>query len=74
MLRSCNLAELLALPPPAEPPPLAEQPAASLRRYVVDEASGLLFCWMPKVACTSFKAWLRRLAGVADVVHTTDLR
>ena len=52
---------------------LAEQPAASLRRYVVDEASGLLFCWMPKVACTSFKAWLRRLAGVADPLDLKTL-
>ena len=52
---------------------LAEQPAASLRRYVVDEASGLIFCWMPKVACTSFKVWLRRLAGVADPLDLKTL-
>lgn len=45
---------------------VAQQHAASLRRYVVDEKARLIFCLMPKVACTSFRMWLRRLAGASD--------
>lgn len=31
--------------------------------FVVNDAARLVFCWMPKVACTSWKMWLRTLAG-----------
>ena len=45
---------------------VAQQHVASLRRYVVDDKARLIFCLMPKVACTSFRMWLRRLAGASD--------
>ena len=34
-----------------------------LDHLVVNEAARLVFCYMPKVACTSWKMWLRSLAG-----------
>ncbi|CAI5509275.1 unnamed protein product, partial [Closterium sp. Naga37s-1] len=29
-------------------------------QLIVDEGIGLLYCWVPKVACTSWKVWLRQ--------------
>ena len=41
-----------------------------LDHMVVNDAAKLIFCWMPKVACTSWKMWLRALAGAPDPLNT----
>ncbi|KAL3903805.1 MAG: hypothetical protein SGPRY_011529, partial [Prymnesium sp.] len=38
----------------------------ALRHLLVDERSALIYCYVPKAACTSFQMWMRRLAGHKD--------